>query len=111
MNYQDFLEEQQAQWPLGQLHTWHQAHEIALGSPLSHPLQDSEWLRSAGFVQVSIARPKSHTLPLSEVRAFTQKVFQQAPEDAAFGMEVTDAEPGHNAITVRILIAQAQAQD
>lgn len=108
MNYQDFLEAQQAQWPLGQLQTLHQVHEIALGSPLSHPLQDSDLLRGAGFVQVSIARPPSHALPLAEIRAFTQKVFQQAPEDAAFGMEVTDAEPGHNAITVRILIAQAQ---
>ena len=111
MKYQKFLEDQQAQWPLGQLHTLHQVHEIALGSPLSHPLQDSDFLRGAGFIQLTIARPKSHALPLAEIRAFTQKIADLAPEDAQFCMEVADAEAGHNAITVRILIAQAQAQD
>lgn len=106
MNYQEFLEDQHTQWPLGQLHTVHQVHEIALGNPLSHPLQDSEFLCGAGFVQLNIARPESYTLPLSEVREFTQKVFSQAPEDAVFVTEVTEAEAGQDAITVRLLIAQ-----
>ena len=106
MDYQDFMEAQQAQWPLGKLETWHQVHPVAPGSTLWHPLQESDFLRAAGFVQITISRPRSCALPLTDIRVFTQKIADLAPEDAQLCLAVEDAEAGQDGIAVRLLAAR-----
>ena len=100
-----FLEEHQAQWPLGQMRVVNQVHSIALGSPLAHPLQDSDLLSTASFIQLTISRPTSHMLPLSEVREFMRKIAAIASENGQLGLEMEESETLEGAITVRILIA------
>lgn len=106
MNLFTFLETHQHQWPLGQMQTLHLAHQITLGSPLTHPLQESDFLRTASFIQLTICRPKSHALALSEVRDFTKKILAIAPENSQFNLELEESEAQDDAITLRILAAQ-----
>ena len=63
-------------------------------------------MRTASFIELTICRPKSHGLPLSEVREFTKKTIALAPEAVQFGVEVRDSEPQQDAITVRMLAVQ-----
>lgn len=107
MEFLTFLETHQAQWPLGKIETLHQTHQLALGSVLTHPLQDSEFLRTAGFIQLTICRPKSHLLPLAEIREFSKKIAALGPEDGQFSLDVEDSEALEDSITVRILAVQS----
>ncbi len=106
MDFLTFLETHRKQWPLGKMQTLHQAHHVALGSPLTHTLQDSDFLRTASFIQITICKPRSHTLPLSEIREFTQKIIAIAPRDCLFDLEVGKSDSLEDSIMVRILAAQ-----
>lgn len=103
-----FLETHQAQWPLGQMRVLNQVHSIALGSPLAHPLRGSDLLRTANFIQLTISRPKSHKLPLPEVREFMKKIAAIAPDSGQLGLELEESETLQGAIAVRMLIAHLQ---
>lgn len=107
MDFSTFLESQQAQWPLGKIQALNQTHQIALGSPLSHPLQSSELLHTTSFIQLTIGKPKAYSLSLAEVRDYMNKIVSTAPDDVVFGLNVESSETLEDAISVRILVAQA----
>jgi len=107
MDFLTFAETNQAEWPLGKMQTLHQIHPLALGSDLTHPLQESDFLRSAGFIQLTICRPKSYVLPLADIHTFSRKIADLGPKDVQFCLEVEASEILEDSITVRILAVQS----
>ena len=106
MDFLTFLETHQADWPLGKMQTLHETRSLALGTALSHPLQNSDFLRSAAFVQLTICRPQSHVLPLAEVRVFASPIAALLPEDGCFSLQVETPDTLTDAVTVRLLAVQ-----
>ncbi|WP_156949843.1 hypothetical protein [Simplicispira psychrophila] len=106
MDLSTFLEAHQAQWPLGKMQTLHQTHQIALGSTLVHPLQESDFLRTANFIQLTICRPKCYALLLRDIREFTKKILAITPANEHFNLDVEESEMQEKAITLRILAVQ-----
>lgn len=103
MNFSTFLKTHQAQWPLGKMQTLHQTHQIALGSTLAHPLQESDFLRTANFIQLTISQPKPYPLLLRDIREFTNKILAIAPANGHFNLDVEESKTQEEAITLRIL--------
>ena len=88
------------------MQTLHQTHQIALGSTLAHPLQESDFLRTANFIQLTICQPKPYPLLLRDIREFTKKILAITPVNGHFNLDVEESETQEDAITLRILAAQ-----
>lgn len=102
MGLMDFFAANQAEWPLGRMHTTHQVHEIAINEPITHSLLADDFLKTADVIRGIVKGPKK--LSQAAAKSFMLQVASIVSENADQGFHIKP-DVSNDCIPVSILVA------